>query len=120
MRAAAGNRVALHTGVGTSWTVVREDSAEIRPAPLHRFVRIHPVADLAALVRALSPHAPHLAAVSIDGFGPQTDNTARALADLGASRLCRAGQMQSPPLAWRHDNRGVLTPLARFTDADVQ
>ena len=80
----AGNRVALHSGVGTAWTVVREDSAEIRPAPLHRFVRVHPVADLTALIGALSPLSPHLAAVSIDGFGRQTDDAARALADLGA------------------------------------
>jgi len=116
MRAAAGSRVALHTGVGTAWTVVREDSAEFRPAPLHRFVRVHPVADVTDLTRTLAPLSLHLAAVSLDGFGPQTDDAAHALAHLGASRVCRAGQMQSPPLDWRHDNRGVLTPLARFTD----
>lgn len=119
MRAAAGKRVALHAGVGTTWTVVRESSAEIRPAPLHRFVRVHPVTDLAELIGTLTPLSPNLAAVSIDGFGRKTDDAARALADLGASRLCRAGRMQSPPLSWRHDNRGVLTPLARFTDAEI-
>lgn len=117
MRAAAGRRVALHCGVGTTWTVVCEDSAELRPAPLHRFVRVHPVADLSALTQALTPVSPHLAAISIDGFDEGTAG-ARALADLGASRLCRAGRMQSPPLPWHHDNRGVLTPLARFTDTE--
>jgi hypothetical protein len=27
--------------------------------------------------------------------------------------------MQRPPLAWRHDNRGVLTPLARLADLEL-
>jgi len=116
MRAAAGNRVALYKGVGTTWTIVREDTAEIRPAPLHRFLRVHPVRDVSDLVSTLTPLSLHLAAVSLDGFGAQAEDVARALANLGASRVCHAGQMQSPPLDWRHDNRGVLTPLARFTD----
>ena len=119
LRAAAGEHVAVYSGAGTTWTVVREDSAEVRPAPLHRFIRVCPVADLAALVEALTPLSRHLAAVSIDGFGGQTDDAERALANLGASRLCRAGRMQRPPLGWRHDNRGVLTPLARFTDTEI-
>jgi hypothetical protein len=43
MRAAAGHRVTLFAGEQLAWTVVREDGPAPLPAPLHRFVRVHPV-----------------------------------------------------------------------------
>ena len=119
MRGAAGARVAVHAGAGSSWTVVREDAPVVRPAPLHRFVRVLPTSDGAALIDALAPLGPHLAAAALAGFGAETHALARRLADLGASRICALGAMQRPPLAWRHDNRGVLTPLARFADLEA-
>jgi hypothetical protein len=119
MRGAAGARVAVHAGDGTSWTVVLEDTPVVRPAPLHRFVRVLPASDCSALIDALTPLGPHLAAAALEGFGADTQALARRLADLGASRICALGAMQRPPLAWRHDNRGVLTPLARFADLEV-
>jgi hypothetical protein len=118
MRAAAGARVAVHAGAGTSWTVVREDAPAVRSAPLYRFVRVLPAVDDAALIDALAPLGPHLAAAALEGFDAGTHALARHLADLGASRICSFGAMQRPPLAWRHDNRGVLTPLARFSDLE--
>jgi hypothetical protein len=119
MRAAAGAHVAVHASDGTRWTVVREDAAVVRPAPLHRFVRVLPAGDGAALIDALAPLGPHLAGAALSGFGGESDAIARRLADLGASRICAPGAMQRPPLAWRHDNRGVLTPLARFADLEA-
>jgi hypothetical protein len=119
MRGSAGARVALHAGTGTRWSVVREDTPAIRPAPLHRFVRVLPVRDGAALLEALAPLGPHLAAAALEGFGAETETLARRLADLGASRICALGEMQCPPLGWRHDNRGVLLPLARFSDLEA-
>lgn len=100
-RAAAGRGVALYTG--STWTVVAEADARPRPAPLHRFVRVHPVPDLTALERALAPYAEHLAAIGHAGV--QLPNT------LGASRTCPLGRMQAPPLTWRQDGIGVLAPL---------
>jgi hypothetical protein len=119
MRGAAGARVAVHAGAGSSWTVVREDAPVVRPAPLHRFVRVLPTSDGAALIDALAPLGPHLAAAALAGFGAETPALARRLADLGASRICALGSMQCPPLAWSHDNRGVLTPLARLADLEA-
>jgi hypothetical protein len=119
MRAAAGRRVVLHASETTAWTVVREETQLPRPAPLHRFLRVHPVRDVGGLIEALRPLGPHLAAVALDGFGADEPDLARALADLGASRLCRPGAMQCPPLAWHHDGRDPLTPLARFTDLEA-
>jgi hypothetical protein len=94
---------------------VRELDARWRPAPLHRFVRVHPVADAAALLDALRPVGPHLACVALEGFGPAEPALRAACAAVGASRVCRPGRMQAPPLAWPRDGRGVLAPLARFS-----
>jgi hypothetical protein len=57
--------------------------------------------------------------VAIEGFGEGTAELARALANLGASRICAPGSLQSPPLDWRHAGRGVLAPLARFSDIEA-
>ena len=114
MRAADGRHVLVYGGgAGDAWCVVREDDAAIRPAPLHRFVRVHPVPDSDALADALRPLGTrsHLAAVALEGFGPDATRVEAGLLALGASRTCRPGSMQSPPLDWRRDGRGVLTPF---------
>jgi hypothetical protein len=115
-----GGSVRLFGGIAQRWAVVREADAVLRPAPLNRFLRVHPARDAGALVTALRPLGPHLAGVAVAGFGGEGDGLARALAELGASRLCPPGELQSPPLAWRHENRPVLTTLARFTDREAR
>jgi hypothetical protein len=97
----------------TRWTVVREHDTALRTAPLHRFVRVHPAADVAGALGALRQDATHLAAVAIAGFGAGTQAVARALAALGASRVCAPGELQTPPLAWPREGRPVLRSLAR-------
>ena len=57
--------------------------------------------------------------LEIEGFGEETPGLASALAELGASRVCAPGSLQSPALDWRHGGRGVLAPLARFTDVEM-
>jgi len=114
MRAAAGHAVALHAGDDGRFSVIREDDAALRPTPLHRFVRIHPVASADALVEALQPIARYLAAVALTGFASEPERELeRRLLGLGASRICRPGSMQAPPLDWPHDGQPVLLPLAR-------
>jgi hypothetical protein len=119
LRRAAGRAVEIHASDSTAWTVIVEDGPELRPAPLHRFVRVIPVPDAKQLLGAIEPLGAHLAAVAIEGFGEKTSRLAQALADLGASRVCLPGSLQSPPLDWRHAGRGVLAPLARFTDIEA-
>ena len=119
LRATAGPGVRLLGGVTQGWAVVREVDASLRPAPLNRFVRVTSVENPEVLGAALRPLAAHLAGVALAGFGAAHDGVLRGLADLGASRLCRPGELQSPPLAWHHEGRPVLLPFARFTDREI-
>ena len=114
MRAAAGRGVEVHASSGSAWTVVLEDEAALRPAPLHRFLRVHPVGDLAGWAEAMAPHRRHLSTVAIAGGALTTPEAAGRLARAGAVRLCPPGHMQAPPLDWPHDGRPVLEPLARW------
>ena len=38
------------------------------------------------------------------------------LARWGVTRICPPGQMQNPPLTWRHDGRPALGDLVTWTD----
>ena len=113
LRAAAGTGAAVHADPAGAWCVVREADARLRDAPLHRFVRVHPVEDLRALGSALSPLRRHLAGVALAGFGAADSAVARELAAGGASLVCAPGSLQAPPLTWESEGRGVLTSLAR-------
>lgn len=118
LRSAAGHNVRVIASDSTAWTVIRENAPDLRPAPLHRFIRVTPVSNPDALTDAIAPMGSHLAAVAIDGFGEQTPKVCRELAALGASRICRPGTMQSPPIGWHHAGRGVLASLARMSDIE--
>jgi hypothetical protein len=44
---------------------------------------------------------------------------ATQLARWGATRICPLGQMQNPPLTWRHDGRPALGDLITWTDLEL-
>ena len=90
---------------GDGWVVVRESDARARPAPLHRFVRVHPVRDADELARALDPLVPHLSTVGHVGLEDGL------LGALPGPRKVALGTMQTPPLSWNHDGIGTLRPL---------
>lgn len=116
LRKAAGLDVSSHAGA--THTVVREADSRPREAPLHRFVRVHPVRDEAALRDAIAPLGPHLAGVAVAGFGVLREAVAGIVLDAGASRVCAPGRLQAPPLAWHHDGRAPLLSLARVGDLE--
>jgi len=116
LRAAAGKGVRVHAG--RDFTLVAEPNAEFRGSPLYRFLRIHPVASAELLIEALEPLGPHLAAVGVKGLAGELDALVPELAALGAARVCSLGTLQGPPLAWCHDQPGVLLPLARLMDIE--
>ena len=112
LRGADGAGVRVRASAGTAWTVVRESAPRRRASPLHRFVRVFPTEGVAGLLDALAPYAAQLAGVAVAGFGAQTEALRGRLADLGASRVCRPGRLQAPPLGWRRDGLPVLGSLA--------
>jgi hypothetical protein len=116
LRAAAGADVRVRAS--RDFTLVVEPNAEFRGSPLYRFLRIHPVASAEQLLEALTPLGPHLAGVGVAGVDAELDRLGPELAALGAARVCSLGALQCPPLAWCHDQPGVLLPLARLTDID--
>lgn len=111
IRAAAGAAVSLRGGEGAGFSVVCEADARPRPAPLHRFVRLHPVPDAAALLDAVAPLARHLAGVALAGFGRAAADLADRLAACGATWVCPPGRLQAPPLGWRRGGLAVLGSL---------
>jgi hypothetical protein len=123
MRRATASGVELHASDDTSWTVVLEPEARWRSTPLHRFLRVYALDEARgvkeSLESALRPIARHLAAVALEGFADETPVIEELLARLGASRVCRAGQLQAPPLGWHHDGQPLLLPLARITDIET-
>ncbi len=110
-------------------TVILETDAEPRPAPLGRFLRLHPVESLAALERVLRPFQGHLSNVGAAGFAPRTtsidsdsatgstpsiDAVVAMLRNLGVSRVTSPGSMQTPEVDWPHDGLPLFGALARF------
>ncbi|MEM7409873.1 MAG: acyl-CoA reductase [Myxococcota bacterium] len=109
LRAAAEGRVALFRGDPHPWTVVCEADLGVRPAPLYRFVRVHPLGDT-PVETALAPYARHLAGVALAGHADPDTAEARMRA-LGASWVCAPGQLQAPPLEWPRGGMPVLGSL---------
>jgi acyl-CoA reductase-like NAD-dependent aldehyde dehydrogenase len=107
LRAAATGAVVVHASEAS--TVVAEADATLRPAPLHRFVRVHPIAATADLPRALAPLSPHIAGLAHAGY--EVDEGLSLAQATGASRAAPFGELQSPPLAWPRDGLGVFSSL---------
>ncbi len=122
MRCASGQALLFE---GSDHTVVLENDAQPRPAPLHRFLRLMPVDSQEALVAALTPFSGHLSTVAIAGVPNGTHTTDSLLVDVTAdlsrldvSRITQPGRMQTPPIDWPHDGLPLFTPIARFSVCD--
>ena len=116
MRATVPGGPDLRGSQNSNWTVIAESEPDWRPTPLHRFVRLYPVSDSSELRSVLQPMQRHLSSAALVGFAPGESperELKSALGEVGVSRLCPAGRLQSPPLAWPHDGRPVLLPLAQ-------
>ena len=116
---------------GDGHTIILEMDATPRPAPLGRFLRLHPVESPAALERVLRPFHGHLSNAAIAGFPPSKPTSGddrgrtsppntkdRAIVELlvraGVSRVTSPGAMQTPEVDWPHDGLPLFGALARF------
>ena len=109
----AGTTAALHGGAHEPWAVVVERTAQLRPTPLDRFVRLHPFAGPDGLRAALAPLRGALECAGIAASPSDADAIAAACRAAGAARLCTLDRMQDPPADWHSGGR---MPLVGWLD----
>ena len=100
----------------TAWTVVYEHDLRFRVSCLNRFIFVKPMAHFADLRQGLDEVRDHLSTAGIAAPPERSKELARQLAAEGVLRLCPLGQMQNPPLPWRHDGRLPLGELVTWCD----
>jgi hypothetical protein len=100
----------------TAWTVVFEADARFQPSCLNRFIYIKPVRDLADALNQADAVRGKVSTVGVAASEARAPNLAAELARWGATRVCALGQMQNPPLAWRHDGRPSLGDWVAWVD----
>ena len=103
----------------TAWTVVFEHETRFRFSPLNRFVFVKPVPDLAAVLQGVDEVHGKVSTIGLAAPSEKTKELAASLARWGATRICPLGQMQNPPLTWRHDGRPALGDLVTWTDFEL-
>ena len=111
-RAANGEPVQVwQSSDSTAWTVVFDSTLGFPRSPLNRFVFVKPMPeDFAAELQKVRMH------LSCAGVFPATIEHARVLTELGISRVCPIGQMQTPPWTWHQDGQPSLAALVRWVD----
>jgi Acyl-CoA reductase (LuxC) len=103
-RAIAGEPIELFEGRGLEWTVVLKAKADsFRVSPGFRTVHVTAVRDLAEFRACIGKMSGRIEAMAVAGNDCEIE--ARAL---GIPYVCAPGEMQSPPLDWRHGGGGFL------------
>jgi hypothetical protein len=103
----------------TAWTVVYEADARFQMSCLNRFIYVKSVADLTAALQGADDIRGKVSTVGIAVPDDKAHEIATQLARWGATRICPLGQMQNPPLTWRHDGRPTLGDLIAWTDFEL-
>ena len=103
----------------TAWTVVYEADAQFQLSCLNRFIYVKAVKDLPALLQAADSVCGKVSTVGIAAPDDQSQAIAMQLARWGVTRICPLGQIQNPPLAWRHDGRPALGDLVTWADLEI-
>jgi acyl-CoA reductase LuxC len=95
----------------TDWTVIFETDAMFRRSCLNRVIFVKPLPP--NLAPAVAQVRPRLSTIAI---WPPTLENARLIHELGATRICPIGKMQSPPFTWHQNGGQNLAPLVRWID----
>lgn len=102
----------------TAWTVVFDPSSDFQPSCQHRFIFVKPIANLTQLLMNLDAVVHQVSTVGIAVPSSKTNNVAGIIARWGATRVCPLGQMQRPPLTWRHDGHPPLGELVTWCNLE--
>jgi hypothetical protein len=87
----------------------------LEPLTLPRCLAVYQVEDATQAARALAPYARWLSTVGTDD--PESVGT---WFSLGATRVCRQGRMQRPPLIRPHDGEDWLHGTARWISEELE
>lgn len=100
----------------TAWTVVYEADARFQLSCLNRFIYVKGVSDLKTALEGADPVRGKVSTVGVSAGEERAEALAAQLAAWGVTRVCPLGQMQNPPLTWRHDGRPALGDLVTWMD----
>jgi hypothetical protein len=103
----------------TAWTVVYEADARFQLSCLNRFIYVKGVAHLAEALQNTGSLQGKVSTVGLAVPETKAEEFATQLARWGVTRVCPLGQMQNPPLTWRHDGRPALGDLVTWTDFEA-
>ena len=97
-----------------------EHDVRFQFSPLNRFIYVKPVPDVAAVLQGADAVREKVSTVGLSAPAEKAKELARQFAHWGATRICPLGQMQNPPLTWRHDGRPALGDLVTWTDFEEE
>jgi hypothetical protein len=100
----------------TAWTVIFESLPSFPISCLYRFIYIKPVASMTECLQGADSVRGKVSTVGLEASGDRARDLAHELSRWGVTRICPLGQMQNPPLTWRHDGRPPLGDLISWTD----
>ena len=100
----------------TAWTVVYEAEAQFQRSCLNRFIYVKGVTNLTSALHAADVIRGKVSTVGLAAPDAKAEALANELARWGVARVCPLGQMQRPPLTWRHDGRPSLGDLVTWTE----
>jgi hypothetical protein len=100
----------------TAWTVVYEADPRFQLSCLDRFIYVKGVKNLTQALQAADAVRGQVSTVGLAAPEEKAPDLAAELARWGVTRICPLGQMQNPPLTWRHDGRPALGDLVTWTD----
>ena len=106
-RAIAGDPIELFEGRALEWTVVLErESDGFKISPGFRTVHVTRVRDLAEFRACIAPVSGRVEAMAV--VGDDAEGEARSMR---IPYVCAPGEMQSPPLDWRHGGGSFIDTM---------
>lgn len=105
-----------HSENSTAWTVIYEADARFQLSCLNRFIYVKGTTDLTHALQSADAVRGKVSTVGIAATEDKAQEIAKHLAHWGVTRVCPLGQMQNPPLTWRHDGRPALGDLVTWMD----
>ncbi len=120
VRAAHSLETKLWSSPGsTAWTVVFENDPRFQMSCLNRFIYVKAVANVGHAMEGADAVRGKVSTVGLAATEDKGQEIANQLARWGVTRICPLGEMQNPPLLWRHDGRPPLGEFVTWTDWEL-